>query len=42
MMKFSDKYATVRGKILMQHHLPNHPNAFRIFSQEEDTKNYHI
>lgn len=35
MVKLSDKYATVRGDILMQHPLPSLSNAFHIFTQEE-------
>lgn len=32
MIKLSDKFATVRGNILMQQPLPSLSNAFRIFS----------
>lgn len=35
LMKLNDKYATVRGNILMQQPLPTLSNAFRLFSQEE-------
>lgn len=35
MRKLDDKFATVRGNILMQQPLPNLSNAFRVFSQEE-------
>ncbi|KAL8133051.1 hypothetical protein AgCh_008493 [Apium graveolens] len=35
MMKLNDRFATVRGNILMQQPLPTLSNAFRVFSQEE-------
>lgn len=35
MLNLSDKYATIRGNILMQQPLPTLSNAFKIFSQEE-------
>lgn len=34
-MKLDDKYATVRGNILMQQLLPTPSNVFRIFPQEK-------
>lgn len=35
MMKLNDKYANVRGNVLMQQPLPSLSNVFRMFSQEE-------
>lgn len=35
MIKLSEKFAIVRGNILMQQPLPSTSNAFRVFSQEE-------
>ena len=35
MMKLSDKFATVRGNIIMQQPLSSISSAFRMFSQEE-------
>ncbi|XP_074375275.1 uncharacterized protein LOC141717023 [Apium graveolens] len=35
MMKMNDRFAIVRGNILMQQPLPTLSNAFRVFSQEE-------
>ncbi|XP_074374668.1 uncharacterized protein LOC141715083 [Apium graveolens] len=35
MMKLNDKFATVRGNVLMQQPLSSLSNAFRVFSQEE-------
>ncbi|XP_074352828.1 uncharacterized protein LOC141691979 [Apium graveolens] len=35
MMKLTDRFATIRGNILMQQPLPSLSNAFRLFSQEE-------
>lgn len=38
MMKLSDKFSAVRGHALMMHHLPNVPQACRLFVQEENHK----